>query len=210
MRTNEPINVILHLTGAILSIIGLVLLILKEPSNPWKVVSSCIYATTLLLLFASSTLYHFLFNKEGNKLQIFRKFDHLAIYALIAGTYTPFCLITLHGAWGWSLLGVEWGLALAGIIVQSIYIKAPRWLTTTIYALMGWMIIIGLAPLLENLPIKGLYLLLTGGIIYTLGGIIYTIKKPNFSKRFGFHELWHAFVLAGALFQYLAIYLYVI
>ncbi len=133
----------------------------------------------------------------------------MAIYFLIAGTYTPFCLNTLRGAWGWSLFGVIWGLAVVAMAIQAVYINVWRWLTTTIYIVMGWAIIIALQPLLTNLPRNGFLLLLLGGVVYSIGGVIYTIKKPNLSKHFGYHELWHIFVLLGSFFHFLALLFYV-
>jgi hemolysin III len=163
----------------------------------------------MFLLYLFSTLYHWLPKEAGGKNQVFRKLDHLAIYLLIAGTYTPFCLNTLRGPWGWSIFGVVWGLAVVGMAIQGVFINVWRWLTTTVYVVMGWVIVLALKPLLANLSWNGFLLLLGGGVIYSIGGVIYTIKKPNLFKNFGYHELWHIFVLGGSICHFLALLFYV-
>ncbi|MFC1517152.1 hemolysin III family protein [Candidatus Margulisiibacteriota bacterium] len=208
MDLRTPLAGFLHLIGAFLAIPALVILIVKGVDSPWKIVSFSIYGTTLFLLYTFSTLYHWLPKKTGGRYQIFRKLDHLAIYALIAGTYTPFCLVTLRGAWGWTLFGISWGLAITAITLQAIYINLPRWLTTTFYIIMGWLVIVVFKPLLAALPIQGFLLFLSGGLVYSVGGIIYTIRKPNFSRAFGYHELWHTLVLIASFLHFLVILIY--
>lgn len=205
----DPLSGLLHLFGALLSIAALVVLVVIGHNDTWRVVSFSIYGATMILLYSASTMYHWLPKHAGGKNQIFRKFDHCSIYLLIAGTYTPFCLVTLNGPWGWSLFGVIWGLALTGVIIQAIYINVWRWLTTSIYILMGWLIIVGLEPLLAKLPISAFWWLFIGGVIYSLGGIVYTIKKPNLWKYFGYHELWHVMVLLGSLCHFIVMLNYV-
>ncbi|MCX5751851.1 MAG: hemolysin III family protein [Candidatus Saganbacteria bacterium] len=210
IKIKEPTSALLHFLGIVFSIAALVILLLASLDSPWKVISSAIFGTTLILLYTFSTLYHtFPLQWEG-KNQLWRKLDHIAIYLLIAGTYTPFCLVTIRGPWGWTLFGIAWGLALIGITMQSIYINANRIITTLIYFGMGWMVVIVIRPLSEALPLNAIYLLIAAGAVYTLGGIIYAFKKPNLGKYFGFHELWHIFVLSGSFLDFLAIYLYVI
>lgn len=209
MKLKEPLAGLIHLIGAVLSIPALIILIVIGNSSAWKVVSFSLYGLSLFLLFLFSTLYHWLPQSAGGKNQILRKLDHLAIYLLIAGTYTPFCLNTLLGPVGWSIFGILWGIAVFGIILQSVYINVWRWLTTSIYITMGWIILVVLKPLINNLPINGFILLVIGGLIYSIGGVIYTIKKPNIHPKFGYHELWHVFVLLGAACHFVAILLYV-
>lgn len=209
MGLKDPLSGLLHLIGAVLAIPATVMLIILGLDSAWKIVSFSVYGACLFLLFTFSTIYHWLPTRFGGKYQIFRKLDHLAIYALIAGTYTPFCLVTLRGPWGWTLFGITWGLAILGMSIQAFYINAPRWLTTSIYVLMGWMIVIAIKPIMLYLPSLGINLLLAGGITYSLGGVIYTIKKPNFHKYFNFHDFWHIFVLFGAFFHFLALLLVV-
>ena len=207
LRLKEPVSGALHFVGAILSVIALVVLLVIGRDSAWKVVSFAIYGATLFLLYNFSTLYHWLPQELGGKNQLFRKLDHLSIYLLIAGTYTPFCLVTIRGPWGWSIFGVVWVLAVLGLLIQSKYINVDRRLTTSIYVGMGWIVLIAVKPLSDSLALSGILLLLSGGLAYTIGGVIYASKKPNLSKHFGFHELWHIFVLLGSLLHFLAILL---
>jgi hemolysin III len=209
MKLKEPLSGALHLLGLLLSVLGLVLLLLNGLGSVWKIVSFSVYGAALILLYAFSVIYHWVPKEWGGSNQLFRKLDHLSIYLLIAGTYTPFCLVTLRGPWGWSMFGVIWGLAIAGILIQSVYINVDRRFTTVIYIAMGWMVLIAFKPLLETLNPNGLWLLVLGGVVYSLGGIVYALRKPNLFKYFGFHELWHLFVLLGSFFHFLAIYYYV-
>jgi len=209
MGLKDPVSGLLHLIGAALAIPATILLIIFGSDSAWKIVSFSVYGLCLFLLFTFSTLYHWLPQRCSGKHQVFRKLDHLAIYALIAGSYTPFCLVTLRGPWGWTIFGLTWGLAIIGMTIQSIFINAPRWLTTSIYVLMGWMVVIAIKPIMTLLPIKGLILLIAGGVVYSIGGVVYTIKKPNFHKFFNYHDLWHVFVLFGAFFHFLALLLVV-
>jgi hemolysin III len=209
MQEKKPLCGLLHLTGALLSIVGTILLVIKAGASTVKLVSFYIYGATLVALYLSSTLYHLLPKSAGGEAQVFRKLDHLAIYGLIAGTYTPFCLITLHGPWGWTILSIIWGLALLLITLQAIYINLPRWLTTSAYIVMGWIIVVAFVPLWRNLPLGGLMYLTAGGLIYSGGAVIYTVRKPNLFHHFGYHELWHVLVLIASFFHFLAIYIYV-
>jgi hemolysin III len=209
IKLKEPLAGFLHLIGAVLSIPALVVLIVFGDSSIWKVVSFSIYGASLFILFLFGTLYHWLPQSAGGRYQIFRKLDHIAIYFLIAGTYTPFCLNTLRGPWGWTVFGLIWSMAIFGMVLQSIYINVWRWLTTTIYILMGWIVVIALKPLIQTLPVGGLIWLFIGGVIYSTGGVIYTIKKPDLHPKFGYHELWHALVLIAAACHFIAILFYV-
>jgi len=205
MNKGERFNSISHLLGAIFALIGLTVLVVfaSQQGDPWKIVSFSIYGTTLFLLYTVSTLYH---SWTGPAKSILQKLDHEAIYLLIAGTYTPFTLLTLRGSWGWSLFGVVWGLAIAGIILDSLHRKGQRTLQLVIYVLMGWIIIIAIYPLTQNLPSGGLFWLTAGGLFYT-GGIGFYIFDKKF--RHG-HGIWHLFVLAGSISHYLAIVLYLV
>ena len=213
MALKEQLNGFLHLLGAVLAVPATALLILKSAASgediAWKIVGFSIFGLALFLLYFWSTMYHWLPQSAGGKNQVFRKFDHLSIYLLIAGTYTPFCLITLRGVWGWALFGLIWGLAAVFITLQAIFINLPRWLTTAVYVLMGWLIILAIKPLLANLYPNALLPLVSGGVVYSLGGVVYTLKKPDLFKYFGYHELWHVMVLAGSALHFLALYLYV-
>lgn len=185
------------------------MLLLSALGDPWKIVSFSIFGATLFILYSFSTLYHWLPKEAGGRYQLFRKLDHSSIYLLIAGSYTPFCLVTIRGPWGWSLFGIVWGLAVTGILIKYLNINTGRWIRTLLYVGMGWIAVIAIRPILENLSLNGLYLLVAGGLAYSIGGIFYTTKKPNFSKHFGFHELWHIFVLVGSFLHFLCVLIFV-
>lgn len=205
MYKGERFNSISHLIGAVFALVGLTVLVVfaSQQGDPWKIVSFSIYGTTLFLLYTVSTLYH---SWRGSAKHLFQKLDHVAIYLLIAGTYTPFTLITLRGPWGWSLFGVVWGLAIAGIVLDSLHRKGKRTLQIIIYVLMGWIIVIAMYPLTQNLPTGGLVWLITGGVFYTGGIGFYVLDK----KVHHGHGIWHLFVLAGSISHYLAIVLYLV
>ncbi len=206
----EPLNGLLHLIGASLAIPAAIILVVLSWGSPLAVVSFAIYGISLFLLYLFSTLYHWLPARASGKGQVFRKLDHLAIYLLIAGTYTPYSLIVIGGISGWFLFSIIWILAITGIVFQSIYINLPRWLTTTGYLIMGWMVAFHLPALLAKLPPEGLYWLIAGGVVYSLGGVIYVLKKPNFHRLFNFHALWHVFVLGGSICHFISLLYYVL
>lgn len=204
MIKGELLNTVTHVVGAVLALAGLAVLIVSASlkGDAWRMVSFSVYGATLLLLYSSSALYH---GTEGRVKNFLRVVDHQAIYLLIAGTYTPFTLVTLRGAWGWSLFGVIWGLAALGIVLDTLHKKGPRLAQLVIYLLMGWLITIALGPLLRALPFWGVAWLLAGGAFYTSGVVFYALDK-----RFRyFHGIWHLFVLAGSLCHYFAVLLYI-
>ncbi len=205
MYQGERFNSISHLVGAALALAGLVVLVVMASlqGDPWKIISFSVYGASLFLLYAMSTLYHSL---RGRAKQIFMKLDHVAIYLLIAGTYTPFTLITLRGAWGWSLFGIIWGLAIIGIIVDSRHRDGSRAIQMTIYLLMGWLILVAMYPLVQALPREALTLLVMGGVFYTGGTIFYALDE----RMKHAHGIWHLFVLAGSISHFLAILFYVV
>jgi hemolysin III len=205
MCKEETINALTHGLGALLSLGGLIVLVFmaSRHGDAWHIVSCSIYGVTLVLLFSSSTLYHS-FRSERVK-HIFRIVDHASIYLLIAGTYTPFVLVNLRGGWGWSLFGVIWGLALAGIVFQIFFVGRFRVLQTLIYLLMGWLVVIAVKPLLTRVPLPGLLWLLAGGLSYTVGALFYLWKKLPYH-----HAVWHLFVLAGGICHYFAVLFYVL
>jgi len=205
MYQGERFNSISHLIGTALALAGLVVLVVLASlqGDPWKIISFSVYGASLFLLYAMSTLYHSL---RGRAKQIFMKLDHVAIYLLIAGTYTPFTLITLRGAWGWSLFGIIWGLAIIGIIVDSRHRDGSRAIQMTIYLLMGWLILVAMYPLVQALPREALTLLVMGGVFYTGGTIFYALDE----RMKHAHGIWHLFVLAGSISHFLAILFYVV
>ncbi|HED15348.1 MAG TPA: hemolysin III family protein [Gammaproteobacteria bacterium] len=205
MYHGERFNSISHLIGAALALAGLVVLVVyaAEKGDPWKVVSFSVYGASLFLLYSLSTLYHSL---RGRAKEIFQKLDHVAIYLLIAGTYTPFTLVTLRGAWGWSLFGIIWSLAIVGIVVDTLHKKGSRSIQMVIYLLMGWLILVAMYPLIQALPRGGLVLLVLGGVLYTSGIVFYVIDE----RMKHAHGIWHLFVLAGSISHYLSVLFYVL
>ncbi|MCP5158134.1 MAG: hemolysin III family protein [Gammaproteobacteria bacterium] len=204
MYEGERFNSISHLVGAVAALAGLVIVVVAaaQQGDPWKIVTFSIYGTTLFLLYVISTLYHSL---RGRAKRIFRKLDHLSIYFLIAGTYTPFTLVTLRGVWGWTLFGIIWGLVVFGIVLEALPQKGNRILSVVVYVLMGWLVLVALRPLLQALPSPGFIGLLIGGFFYT-GGLVFYFFDEQVRH---FHGIWHLFVLAGSVSHYLAILLYV-
>ena len=204
MYPGERFNGISHLIGAVLALAGLVVLVVvaARQGDAWKIVSFSLYGATLFLLYGFSTLYHSL---RGRAKTIFRRFDHLAIYLLIAGTYTPFTLVTLRGVWGWSLFGAVWGLAVVGMALEYLPRRGARILPVVIYLGMGWLALIALRPLLQALPLAGFVWLLAGGLFYTIGVLFYALDK----RLRHAHGVWHLFVLAGSASHYFAILYYV-
>ena len=201
----EKLNVITHAIGLVLSVVALVLLVVYASLNgsAWHVVSFSIYGASLILLYSASTFYHYVQHpKLRRRLNIF---DHAAIYVLIAGTYTPFTLVVLKGWIGWTIFGVSWGLAIAGIILKLFFTGKYDKLSTFAYVLMGWLIVFALKPLISNLSFEGLMWLLSGGIFYTVGAVLYSIKKINYN-----HAIFHIFVLLGSFCHFIAVFFYVL
>jgi len=209
MRLREPVNGLTHLVTAILAAIGTAVLLVIGWGDLARVLSLLIYGLSLVLMFSSSAAYHMTNASEGVLLWL-RKLDHSAIYLLIAGTYTPICLYYFEGFWRWGLLGIVWGMALAGILVKLFIIQAPRWITAGIYLLMGWMAVLGAREMWLRMPVGALVWLALGGLFFTLGAVIYIIKKPDFFPgKFGFHEVWHIFVILGCVCHFVVIAAYV-
>lgn len=204
MYRGERFNSISHLAGASLATAGTVLLLVTaaHQGDPWKIVSFAIYGAALVALYVFSTLYHSL---RGRAKEVLRKFDHCGIYLLIAGSYTPFALVSLRGAWGWSLLGVVWALALLGIAQEIWLAKGNRVLSLAIYLLMGWLAVVAVAPLWQALTPAGFGWLLAGGALYTVGIAFYA---TDHKLRHG-HGIWHLFVLGGSACHFLTVLLYV-
>jgi hemolysin III len=204
-KLREPVNSLTHWAGAILALIGLIALLIVGRSTPAKIISLTVYGLSLIAMFSASATYHMVQVKD-KVLEIFRKVDHAAIFFLIAGTYTPFCVNAFSGFWKWGMLSIIWSLALIGILVKVFYIRAPRWLNAGIYLLMGWLCVGASGQLLATLPAWVLIWLIIGGVIYTLGAVVYITKIFNFKPGvFGFHEMWHIFVLLAAAAHFVAV-----
>jgi hemolysin III len=205
----EPVNGLTHFFAALVAVAGLIALIIIGWKSITKEVALSIYGTSLILLFAASATYH-LVKAKPSVIVILRKFDHSAIYLLIAGTYTPICAIMFTGFWKWGLLTIIWSFALIGIIVKVFVINAPRWLNAGIYVVMGWLCVAAINEMLKALPTGALIWLIVGGAVYTLGAVVYSSKIFNFVPgKFGFHEVWHIFVILGALAHFIAIAAYI-
>ena len=207
----EPVNALTHLFGAVLSLIGTIFLLnLTDISlSTTAIVSIIIFGMSLVALYTTSGIYHLVHTTDAILLKL-KKLDHSMIFVLIAGSYTPFCMLSLTGAWKWSIIITIWSLAIIGIILKVCWINMPRWLSTGFYIGMGWIALFALKPLYASLSLGGFIYLLLGGLMYTIGGIIYGCKKPNISPNFGFHEIFHIFVMLGSACHYRAILRYVL
>ncbi len=207
-KFKDPVSGLTHFFGIILSIFGLAVLVVNSvnPVRPWHLLAGIVFGSGMILLYTASTLYHWLDLSERGNLRL-RKFDHMMIFFLIAATYTPFCLIPMRGPWGWGILGTVWALAILGLLFKAFWINAPRRLSTGLYLLMGWVAAVGIKALVESLTPAALFWVFAGGICYTAGAVFYVIKRPS-SKVFGFHEIFHLFVLGGTAAHYLAVYTY--
>lgn len=208
-KLREPVNGLTHFFAALVALVGLIALLVIGWGNATKMISLAVYGVSLVLLFSASATYHMVKARPKVELAL-RKFDHAAIYLLIAGTYTPICINLMDGFWRWGLLAIVWGLALVGIGVKIFFMKSPRWLSAGLYILLGWLCLAGVREMLRVIPPGGLAWLAAGGIIFTLGALVYVTKKFDFFPGvFGFHEVWHIFVILGALAQFIMIALYV-
>lgn len=209
----EPINGLTHLAGALLAFAGLLAMVIKASSSgasALQITAVIIFGISMILLYSASATYHMVIAKE-KVIDFLRRLDHSMIFVLIAGSYTPFCLISLNNITGWTLFIIVSFIAASGILFKLIWFTCPRWLSTTLYIVMGWIIIFAVFPLSKALSSTGLFLLVTGGIMYTVGGIIYAVKpKWLETKYLGFHEIFHIFILLGSLAHFLSVYLYVI
>lgn len=210
-RAREPISSYTHFWGAIISGLGLAVLLIKSIAfseiSVMKILSSALFGLSLIALYTASSVYHF--SNAGSKtVRVLRKLDHAMIFVLIAGTYTPILLNFLPYPRGAMFVGLIWVFAAVGITVKLCWFDAPRWLQTGMYLAMGWAILID-PSVFARMNTGALVMLILGGLSYTAGGIIYMIKKPNISVRFGFHELFHIFVLVGSLFHFVLVFLYI-
>lgn len=201
----ERANRLTHGLGVVCSVAGLAVMVYYSArhGDAWQIVSTAIFGVTLVLLYTASTLYHS-FQGERRK-ALLQKFDHAAIFLLIAGTYTPFVLVTLRGPWGWSLFGVVWALAVAGVTLKFWFAGRFRLVSTLLYLGMGWLVLIALKPLMAALPAGGLHLLVAGGLCYTGGAIIYLWRRLPYN-----HAIWHLFVLGGSACHWAAVFRYVV
>lgn len=204
-KKEERLNILTHGFGFVLSLIALPLMVVAASikGDVWYIVSAAIYGSSLVVLYFASTMFHR--SRRPKSRARFKVFDHASIYVLIAGSYTPFLLITLRGSWGWSLFGVVWGLSIAGIILKLFFTGKYKVLSTIGYVLLGWVIVVAIRPLVNNLDVAGLWWLVAGGLFYSTGALLYLIKKLPYN-----HAIFHVFVLAGSFCQFVTIYWYVL
>lgn len=204
MYKGEWFNSISHLVGAVAGLGGLIALVFVavKSGDPWKIISFSVYGSTLLFLYAASTLYH---STKGKTKEFFQMLDYHGIYLLIAGTYTPFALVTLKGAWGWTIFGITWCLAVLGIFIDTFQRNGRRIVPLIIYVIMGWLIVVALKPLLRELSQGGFLMLLIGGLFYTVGIVFYVLDH----RVSYFHGIWHLFVLCGSVLHYLTVMYFV-
>ena len=210
-RLREPVNGLTHAAGGLLAALGLGVLL----ATAWsagridQLVAFGVFGLSLIALYAASALYHLLPLSPSGVARL-RRLDHMAIFVLIAGTYTPFCLLALDGGWRWGLLALIWGLALCGVLLKLLWMDAPRWLSVVLYLGMGWVAVVATPALLRAVPPDGITWMLAGGLVYSAGAVIYGLKRPNpVPGIFGFHELWHLFVIAGSACHFWAVLHYV-
>ena len=203
-KLREPVNGLTHLAGAIAAVFGQIALLMVASSGIEKLVSVIIYGVSLVVLFSASAAYHLV--KAGPKtVEILRKIDHSAIYLLIAGTYTPICINAFTGFYRWGLPMIVWSMAFVGILVKVFFIKEPRWVSATVYLVMGWISVFAAGQMMALSPFT-LTWLIVGGVVYSLGAIVYATKIFDFAPgKFGYHEVWHLFVLGGAAAHFMAV-----
>ncbi len=207
----RPWSAITHGVGALLAAVGTVLLLVRSVLlglDAWHIVSFAIYGASMICLYTASTLYHCVNTSVAGRMAL-RKYDHCSIALLIAGSYTPICLTVLRtqGPWGWIIFGVIWAMAIASCCLSLFWISSPRWFTSGVYLVMGWLAVVALYPLVRALPLPGMVSLLAGGLLYTVGGVLYAIKWPGRNNpRFGCHEIFHLFILAGSACHFWMMY----
>lgn len=210
LSIKDPGSALTHFIGMILAGLASTPLLVLAASRGSRqtVLALSVFACSMILLYGASTTYH-TFNVSQKINKILRKVDHMMIFVLIAGSYTPICLIALKGATGYSLLALVWGTAIAGILIKAFWITCPKWFSSLIYICMGWLCVFAMVPLVQSLPTAALVWLVAGGVIYTVGGVIYALKLPIFNARhryFGSHEIFHLFVMGGSLCHYVVMF----
>lgn len=212
LKIREPINSMSHLVGVVLSMVGLIILLIKsvQAGGIVPLLAALVFGLSLILLYTSSMIYHGVVS-SGEVIRLLRKIDHCMIYVLIAGTYTPVCLLTLQGKLGIGLLIAVWSLAILGIVLKLVWFDAPRWLYTGFYLLLGWLAVFFIYPISLALPGQGVFLLVLGGLFYTAGSVFYALKPQRLRLwKLGFHEIFHLFILAGSVTHYMFVYFYVL
>lgn len=210
LKMKEPVNTWTHFITFMAAIVGLVFLIVMSKNNISKLVTMTIYGVSMILLFGASSLYHWVQTTPQKEL-LLKKIDHIAIYFLIAGSYTPVFYYGLEGAWRWAMLISVWSLAVLGMALKIWFIHAPRYVSAAFYVSLGWIALVPFLQLIKHLPLGAIILMAVGGVIYTMGAVIYATKIFDFfPKRFGFHEIFHLFIAAGSIIHFIMILIYII
>lgn len=209
----EPGSALTHFIGMMMAVFAAMPLLVKAAVSGGSITLAAmtIFMFSMILLYGASAAYHSV-NLTGTRLKLFRKIDHMMIFVLIAGSYTPVCLIVLGGTSGYTLLALVWGIAIAGMLIKALWITCPKWFSSMIYITMGWVCVLVFGQLLDTLPTAAFLWLLAGGVIYTAGGVIYALKLPIFNARhkyFGSHEIFHLFVMGGSICHFIFMYAYV-
>jgi hemolysin III len=208
-RLREPVSGLTHLAGVLLALIALIVLLTRTGGRVDQIVAFGIFGLSLIALYSASALYHLLPVSPAATARL-RRLDHMTIFILIAGTYTPVCVLALEGGWRAGLLGLIWTLALCGVALKLLWMEAPRWLSVGVYLAMGWLAVIAASAIFRAIPYGGIAWILGGGLVYSAGALIYALKRPNLVPGvFGFHELWHLFVLAGSACHFWAMLRYI-
>jgi hemolysin III len=208
-RLREPVSGLTHLAGVLLALIALVVLLTKAAGRMDQLVAFGIFGLSLIALYSASALYHLLPVSPAATARL-RRLDHMTIFILIAGTYPPVCVLALEGGWRAGLLGLIWTLAFCGVALKLLWMEAPRWLSVGVYLAMGWLAVIAASAIFRAIPYGGIAWILGGGLVYSAGALIYALKRPNLVPGvFGFHELWHLFVLAGSACHFWAMLRYI-
>lgn len=209
----EPGSALTHFIGMMMAVFAAMPLLVKAAVSGGSITLAAmtVFMFSMILLYGASATYHSV-NLTGTRLKLFRKIDHMMIFVLIAGSYTPVCLIVLGGTSGYTLLALVWGIAIVGMLIKAFWITCPKWFSSMIYIAMGWVCVLVFGQLLNTLPTAAFLWLLAGGIIYTVGGVIYALKLPIFNARhkyFGSHEIFHLFVMGGSICHFIFMYVYV-
>ena len=208
-RAVDPFSCYSHLVGVGLAIAALVVLVVAADDDPWRIVGFSIYGASLVLLYLASTVYHWALVPLPQRKWL-NRVDHVAIFLLIAGTYTPVCLVSLRGGWGWTMFGIVWVAAIVGTVLKLAFPSLPRAVSASIYVAMGWVAVLATVPIVRVFPVPALLWLLAGGLLYTAGAVIYATRRPNpFPRVFGFHEIFHLFVLGGSTAHFVFMLRYV-
>lgn len=208
-KLSEPVSGLMHLFAAAAAVVGVLLLLYLGRGNLSMQLALLVYGTSLVLMLSASAAYHLMLGTPSRD-RLLRKLDHSAIYLLIAGTYTPICLYFFKGFWQWGIVIVIWAMALTGIVVKLVVLDAPRWITAAVYLVMGWMALLALPQILAAMPLPAIVWLILGGILFSIGAVVYVTRTPDwYPGVFGFHEVWHIFVILGCLCHYILIAVFV-